>query len=99
MTRLLAITSLTALIGCADRSMGAALNECRQKYYLQSPGMQAELIPECMRAKSFQPVMACAPQVNEREWDLQVVQFSFNNFQCYRPLGSKAWVASALSPM
>ncbi len=98
MIRCLAIASLLALAGCADPSKGAALNECRMRHYLDSPAVQGQLIPDCMSAKSFQPVAACVPEPNEYEWDWRVRTFPYNNPECYRPIGSKAWIATALSP-
>ena len=52
-----------------------------------------------MRAKSFEFVTACSPDTGDRDWDWQVNAFAFDNPRCYRPLGSKAWIATALSPM
>ena len=99
MIRLLAIVSLITLAGCADRSRGAALSECRLQYYLESPAAQGEAIPDCMRAKSFRVETACDAATDEYEWDWQVKTFAFDNPQCYRPLGSAAWLATLLSPM
>ena len=99
MMRYMAVISVLTLVGCADQSRGAALNECRQKYFLDSPAAQSRLIPECMAPKSFQAVSACAPTLDEHEWDSQVKTFVYDNPQCYRPLGSTTWMATALSPM
>jgi len=46
MIRLLPLMLLLGLPGCADQSMGAALNECRLQNYLQSPADQAYLTPD-----------------------------------------------------
>jgi hypothetical protein len=94
-----AIASLVVLAGCADQSKGTALNECRLVYYLESPAAQAEAIPDCMRAKSFEAETACNAAVDDDEWDWQVKTFAFDNPNCYRPLGSATWVATLLSPM
>jgi hypothetical protein len=99
MTRSVASVSLLILVGCADQSRGAALAECRLKYYLESPAAQGQLIPDCMKAKSFRTVTACCPEVDEREWDWQVRTFTFDNPKCYRPVGSATWVATVLSPI
>lgn len=98
MIRFLAFVSLVLLAGCADQSKGAALNECRLKYYLDSPAAQGEAIPDCMRAKSFATETTCL-ETDEQEWDWHVTAFAFDNPQCYRPLGSAAWTATLLSPM
>jgi hypothetical protein len=87
------------LIGCTDQSKGAALSECRLKYYLDAPGAQSELIPDCMRAKSFQSITTCTPAVDEYEWDQQVETYSFDNPLCYRSIGSAPWLATLASPM
>jgi hypothetical protein len=99
MVRLMAIVSLLGLAGCTDHSNGAALNECRLKYYLETPAAQGELIPDCMSAKSFHTVAPCSAVADEDEWDWTVTAFSYNNPRCYRPLGSKTWIATALSPI
>jgi len=99
MIRLLAIVSLVMFTGCADRSKGAALSECRLKYYLESPAAQGDAIPDCMMAKSFRVQTACGAATDEYEWDWQVKAFAFDNSQCYRPLGSTTWLATLLSPM
>jgi hypothetical protein len=95
----MAIVSLLGLAGCTDPSKGAALNECRLKYYLETPAAQGELIPDCMSAKSFQTIAPCSAEADEHEWDWTVTAFSYNNPRCYRPLGPKTWIATALSPM
>jgi hypothetical protein len=99
MIRFLAVLLPILLLGCADQSKGAALNECRMRYYLGSPTAQADQVPDCMKAKSFQAVSACSPEAEQDEWDVQVRTFHYNNPQCYRPLGASRWIASALSPM
>ena len=99
MIRLSAIVSLLTLVGCADRSRDAALNECRMKYYPESPAAQGELTPDCMRVKSFQMASPCSPETDEHEWDWQVRTFTYDNPKCYRPIGSTAWIATQLSPM
>ena len=99
MIRVFLILSLIVLAGCADQSRGVALNECRQQYYLQGTGGQAELIPDCMRMKSFQPVAECQPEIDEHAWDWTLKASPFNNPRCYRPLGAKTWIATTLSPM
>jgi hypothetical protein len=97
--RCLMFVSLVMLTGCADRSKGAALSECRLIYYLESPTAQSEAIPACMMARSFRAEPACTAEGDEDEWDWQVRTFAFDNPRCYRPLGSPAWIATALSPM
>jgi hypothetical protein len=97
--RFLTIVSLTVFIGCADRSKGVALNECRQQYYLRDAATQGKLMSDCMAAKSYQTIAACSPVPDEREWDTLVRMLAYNNPQCYRPLGSIAWIATAFSPM
>lgn len=99
MIRALATASLFILVGCADQSKGAALGECRLKHYLDNPAAQGKLIPDCMSAKSFQMIAACSPAPNEHEWDWQVRTFAYDDPKCYQPLGSTAWIATALSPM
>jgi hypothetical protein len=99
MPRILCALPLLMLIGCADQSKGAALNECRMQYYLRDPAAQGRLIPDCMMAKSFLMLTPCSPTPNEHDWDWQAAAFPFDNPQCYQPLGAKAWMATALSPM
>jgi hypothetical protein len=97
--RFLPIVPLVMLAGCSDQSKGAALSECRLKYYLDSPAVQGDAIPDCMKAKSFAVETACDAATDEYEWDWQVKTFAFDNPQCYRPLGSATWMATLLSPM
>ncbi len=99
MIRFLAIGSLLMLVGCANKSRGTALNECRMKHYPDSPTTQSDAIPDCMRAQSYPMVIGCTPATDEREWDWQVKAFAYDNPRCYRPAGSSAWIATALSPM
>ena len=99
MPRILCALSLLTLIGCADQSKGAALNECRIQYYLRDPAAQGQLIPDCMMAKSFLMLTPCSPTPNEHDWDWQAATFPFDNPQCYQSLGTKPWLATALSPM
>src|SRR4051812_1085778 len=99
MFRVVAIASLVVLVGCADQSRGAALGECRQRYFLQEPAAQGTQIPECMRAKSFQMTSVCNPVQDRREWDWQVQAFTYDNQRCYRPIGSITWITTLLSPM
>lgn len=98
MIRCAAIISLLVLVGCADQSKGTALNECRMQY-LESQAAQSELTPDCMKAKSFQMTSPCSPETDGHEWDWQVMAYTYNNPKCYRPIGSTAWIATALSPM
>lgn len=90
---------LLALPGCADQSRGAALNECHLRYYLQSPGDKAYLIPDCMQAKSFELLAGCRPQSSADDWNWQVPPAAYDDPECYRPLGATASVATALAPM
>jgi hypothetical protein len=99
MIRFLFIASLFTLAGCADPSKGAALNECRVRYYLESLDAQRQLIADCMRARSFETDATCNPDADVREWDRQVQTYAFDNPRCYRPVGSTAWTATFLSPM
>ena len=99
LTRFPALVSLVILAGCADGSRGAALNECRLKYFLDSPAAQGEAIPDCMQAKSFRVETECDAATDEYEWDSQVKTFAFDNPRCYRPIGSAVWMATLLSPM
>ena len=46
MIRILCATSLLMLAGCIDQSKGAALNACRQKYFLDDPAAQGQAIPD-----------------------------------------------------
>ncbi len=97
MTRLLTALLLLVVVGCADQSKGTALNECRMKYYLESQAAQSELTPECMKAKSFQMVSPCGPERDGQGLDWQVS--TYDDPKCYQPIGSTAWIATALSPM
>ena len=99
MIRFLSVASLLLLAACADPSKGAALNECRMTYWLDSPDMQRELIPECMRARSYIADAACDPGLDADEWDWQVRTYAFDNPRCYQSLGSTARITSFLSPM
>ena len=99
MFRLPAVIALILLSGCADPSKGAALNECRLRYWLHDPAAQAVSIPQCMQAKSFQVVAPCTPEADPYQWDWQVRAFGYDDPRCYRPVGSTAWITTALSPM
>jgi hypothetical protein len=90
---------LLVMPGCADQSRGAALNECQQRYYLQSPVDQDLLIPDCMKARSFEMVVGCRPELSADEWNWQVLPAAYNDPTCYRPVGSAAWVVTNLSPL
>jgi hypothetical protein len=97
--RLAALIAPIVLAACADQSQGTALNECRTRYYLDDPAIQEQRVPDCMRAKSFEVVLACKPASDEHEWDWQVQAFNFNDPRCYEPEGSVPWLATFLSPM
>jgi hypothetical protein len=97
MIRIFAVLSLLVVVGCADKSRGAALNECRTKYDIRSSDDQGQLIPDCMQVKSFHFVSQCAPGTDE--WDWKVKTFPYDDPQCYRPVGSERWIATTLSPM
>lgn len=99
--RLFCFASLALLLGCADPSKGAALNACRMRYWLDSTDRQAQLIPECMRARSFEADAACdlSADTDTEEWDQQVRAFAFDNPRCYRSIGSTARISTFLSPM
>ena len=99
MIRLMTVLFLLLVGGCADQSKGAALNECRLRYDIRNAADQSHLMPDCMRAKSFEFVSPCAPDANEHEWDWKVKTFAYDSPQCYRPVGSERWIATALSPM
>ena len=99
MVRLALLIAVALLPACADQSKGSTLNGCRVRYYLDDPAAQAELIPACMKAQSFEAVPKCSPAQDEYQWDWQVRSFSFDNPQCYRPVGPLPWVATVLSPM
>ncbi len=98
MIRLLPLAALLLLTSCADPSKGTALNECRMRYYLDSPDAQRQLIPDCMRAKSFEAV-TCDPAADEWEWDWRVKTYAFDNPNCYRSTRDAARLATFLSPM
>jgi hypothetical protein len=93
------IAPLFTLAGCADPSKGAALNECRLRYYLESPDAQRQLIADCMRARSFETDASCSPDADVQEWDWQMRTYAFDNPRCYCPVGSTARVGTFLSPM
>jgi hypothetical protein len=97
MLRILPIATLLLLVGCADQSKGAALNECRLRYYLQSPSAQGQQIPDCMKARSFEADTACTAPADDHEWDWQVKMYPYDNPRCYRPIGFSPWLASTLS--
>jgi hypothetical protein len=100
MIRFLPFMLLLVIPGCADQSsMGTALNECHLRYYLQNPADQSYLTPDCMKAKSFDMVAGCHPEMSADEWNWQVSPAAYDDPQCYRPLGTTAWVATMLSPM
>jgi hypothetical protein len=99
MIRFAVIVSLLVIVGCADQSKGTALDECRMQQYLESAAAQDELIPECMKAKSFQMTSQCSPGSDGPEWNQRVLAYTNENPKCYRPLGSTVWIATALSPM
>jgi hypothetical protein len=99
MIRFLPLMLLLAVPGCADQSRGAALNECQLRYYLQSPDDRDLLIPDCMKAKSFDMVVGCRPETGADEWNWQVPPSANDDQRCYRPIGATAWVATVLSPM
>jgi hypothetical protein len=93
------LMTVILLASCADQSKGSALNACRSRYYLDDPATQAQLIPVCMKAASFETVAECNPAPDEDQWDWQVQSFPFDNPKCYRAIGSIPWIATALSPM
>ena len=99
MIRLLPLMLLLVLPGCADQSMGSALNECQLRNYLQSPGDQALLIPDCMEAKSFEFVAGCPAELNADDWNWQVPPAAYDDEKCYHPIGATASVATFLSPL
>jgi hypothetical protein len=98
MMRVLSLPIILLFAGCADPSKGSALNECRLHYYLDSADLQRRLITDCMRARSFEAA-ACDPAADEREWDLQVRAFAFDNPRCYRPVTFTTRITTFLSPM
>jgi hypothetical protein len=99
LARLAAIFPLLMATGCADHSRGAALNACHLQHYMQSPAKQAELVPACMRAKSFALVPECSVPADADDWTWQVRPAGYDYEQCYKPIGTKPWIATALSPM
>lgn len=99
MPRLMVVALLLLIGGCADKSKGAALNECRQRYDIRTSSDRGRLIADCMQAKSFDFSSTCPPSNHLHEWDLNVRTFAYDNPQCYRPIGSELWLATALSPM
>ena len=99
MIRILCATSLLILGGCVDQSKGAALNACRQKYFLDDPAVQGQVIPDCMAARSFQMLAACNPAPDEYEWDWRVTAFPYDNPACYQGMRSDVRIASFFSPM
>lgn len=99
MLRLSILSAAVVLAACADQSRGSALNECRTSYYLADPAAQEQLIPDCMKTKSFDAMPACNPPPGDDQWDWQVQSFPFNNPNCYRPVGAGRWLATVLSPM
>jgi hypothetical protein len=98
MFRSVAAILLFTLVGCADKSRGAAFNECRMKSYLEAPATQSEVMSECMQAKSFQIVLPCSLEPDDYEWDWQAGT-SANDPKCYRAIGTPARTATQLSPM
>ena len=99
MIRPLIVLLLFIVAGCADQSKGAALNECRLRYDIRSYAQQGHLVPDCMQTKSFEFTSTCTPISDEHDWDWKVKTFPYDNPQCYRPVGSERWIATALSPM
>jgi hypothetical protein len=99
MIRLVTFLSLLFCANCADNSKGAALNECRLRYFLDSPDAQAQVVPQCMTTKSFRMDVACHPKTDASEWDWQVRTFTYDNQQCYYPIGAATSVATLLSPI
>jgi hypothetical protein len=99
MIRFLPLMLLLVMTGCADQSRGAALNECQQRYYLQSSADQGYLVPDCMKTKSFEMVVGCRPELSADDWNWQVLPTAYNDPTCYRPVGSAAWVVTNLSPL
>jgi hypothetical protein len=99
MRRLLPFALLLPFAACADVSQGAALNECHLQYYALAQADQARLIPDCMRNRSYAMVPGCAAVADPDNWEWQVPSMPYDNPQCYRPVGAKAWVATTLSPL
>jgi hypothetical protein len=98
MIRVCSFVAVLVLAGCADPSTGAALNECRMRYFLYDAEAQSGLIADCMRARSFEAT-ACDPAADEREWDRQVRTNAFDNPRCWRSARPAARMATFLSPM
>ena len=98
MIRSVAVILLFTLVGCGDKSRGAAFNECRMKTYLGDPATHSEVMSECMKARSFQIVLPCSSEPDDYEWDWQA-QTSANDPKCYRATGAPARAATTLSPM
>lgn len=99
MTRLMAVVLLLVVGGCADKSRGAALNECRQRFDIQPSSERGRATADCMQTMSFAFASACSSDTDEREWDVNVRSFDYDNPQCYRPIGTESWLATVLSPM
>jgi hypothetical protein len=99
MIRPVAVLLLLIVGGCADQSKGAALNECRTRYDIRPSADRGHIIQECMQAKSFQFTLPCSPIADEHDWDWKAKTFAYDNPQCYRPVGSQRWIATALTPM
>jgi hypothetical protein len=99
MIRLLTVLLLLMATGCADKSRGAALNECRTRYDIRTSADRGQIVQDCMQAKSFDFASSCSPDADEDDWDGKVKTFAYDNPQCYRPVGSERWIATALSPM
>ena len=99
MNRAFVVLLLLIVGGCADKSRGAALNECRLQYDIRDPAAQTQLVPDCMKEKSFDYAAACTPAPDEDDWDWHVATFAFDNPRCYQPVGAQPWLATALSPM
>src|SRR5215472_3297740 len=99
MKHLRVLLPLALLIGCADQSKGAALNECRLKYWLDGEDAQAQLVTDCMQAKSFVAITPCDADSDPYEWDERVNTYAYDNPRCYHAVGSQPWLATALSPM
>jgi hypothetical protein len=99
MARLATLLPLLVATACADQSRGAALNACHLQHYMQSAAQQAEVVPECMRAKSYALAPGCSVPADLDDWAWQVAPAGYDYERCYQPVGTKAWVATALSPM
>jgi hypothetical protein len=99
MIRFLPLMLLLVLAGCADQSRGTALNECQLRNYLQSPADQDYLIPDCMKAKSFDMVVGCRPELSTDDWNWRVPPAAYDDPTCYQPVRAAAWVDTNLSPL